>query len=217
MYYVCRDIVSLLFISCDLVISTSNAEIKSLVKYQLLWNGTRIISAVDHPQSSEFLLKTQPSHHIAEALHAVVANLCLLMTGSVQQAFPGLVTVAQSKAEASLIWGSELKTQCWNQATDHIPFSHRIVPIITRERNQPAFLACFLAKEGRSSVVEGLRLAEPSHRSFLIIWAFPWAWGALLTGLQSSGLAHSNVSLLFNSSWTSTPDFIWSRVSLHVL
>lgn len=31
------------------------------------------------------------------------------MTGSVQQAFPGLVTVAQSKAEASLIWGSELK------------------------------------------------------------------------------------------------------------
>lgn len=38
-----------------------------------------------------------------------MANLCLLMTGSVQQAFPGLVTVAQSKAEASLIWGSELK------------------------------------------------------------------------------------------------------------
>lgn len=90
----------------------------------------------------------QPSHCIAGALHAVVANHCLLMTVSVQQAFSGLVTVAQSKAEAPLIWGSELKTQCCNQATDHIPFSLRIIPVITRKRNHTAFFAYFLAKEG---------------------------------------------------------------------
>lgn len=38
-----------------------------------------------------------------------MANHCLLMTKNVQQTFPGLVTVAQGRAETSLIWGSELK------------------------------------------------------------------------------------------------------------
>lgn len=138
---------------------------KSLFKLQLLWNGIKIISSVDHSQSSEFLLKTQPSHHIAEALHAVEANHCLLMTVSIQQAFLGLVTVAQSKAEAFLIWGSELKTQRCNEATDHIPFSLRIIPIITRERNQTAFFACFLAKQGVQWSRDSLWQASPTEVS----------------------------------------------------
>lgn len=38
-----------------------------------------------------------------------MANHCFLMTKNVQLTFPGLVTVAQGRAETSLTWGSELK------------------------------------------------------------------------------------------------------------
>lgn len=38
-----------------------------------------------------------------------MVNHHLLMTKTVQQAFPGLITVAYGRAETSLIWGSELK------------------------------------------------------------------------------------------------------------
>jgi len=51
----------------------------------------------------------QPSPRKTEALHAVRANHSVLKTKGVQQTSPGLVTVAQGRAETSLIWGSELK------------------------------------------------------------------------------------------------------------
>lgn len=51
----------------------------------------------------------QPLHHKTESLHAPMANHCFLMAKNVQLTFPGLVTVAQGRAETSLTWGSELK------------------------------------------------------------------------------------------------------------